>query len=146
MNHLSIDYCSWSVLNLTLSYFLTFYITLMFEMTFKISHKVLHRPNIMMLSCYIWRVPSSQSFKETGTNGTELYAHQNNQYRARFMVFHATFNSISWRSFVLVEETGVPGENHRPVASHWPTLSHEGVSSTLHHWQRIIYNFSGDRR
>jgi hypothetical protein len=24
----------------------------------------------------------------------------------------------------LVEETGVPGENHWPVASHWQTLSH----------------------
>jgi len=39
-----------------------------------------------------------------------------------FMVFNATFNIISvmsWSSFLLVEETGVPGENHRPVASHW---------------------------
>ena len=33
------------------------------------------------------------------------------------MVFNATFNNISvisWRSVFLVEETGVPGENHRP--------------------------------
>jgi len=33
-------------------------------------------------------------------------------------VFNATFNNISvilWRSVLLVEETGVPGENHRPV-------------------------------
>jgi hypothetical protein len=30
------------------------------------------------------------------------------------------------------EETGVPGENHRHVASHWQTLSHNVVSSTLH--------------
>jgi hypothetical protein len=29
-----------------------------------------------------------------------------------------------------VEETSVPGENHQPVASHWPTLSHNIVSST----------------
>ena len=32
------------------------------------------------------------------------------------MVFNATFNNISvilWRSVLLVEETGVPGENHR---------------------------------
>jgi hypothetical protein len=38
-----------------------------------------------------------------------------------FMVSNATFNNISiisWRSVLLVEETGVPGENHRPVASH----------------------------
>ena len=37
------------------------------------------------------------------------------------MVFNATFNTISaisWRSILLVEETGVPGEYHRPVASH----------------------------
>jgi hypothetical protein len=35
------------------------------------------------------------------------------------MVFNATFNNISvisWLSVLLVEETGVPGENHRPVA------------------------------
>ena len=33
----------------------------------------------------------------------------------------ATFNNISvifWRSILLVEETGVPRENHRPVASY----------------------------
>ena len=38
------------------------------------------------------------------------------------MVFNnATFNNISvisWRSVLLVEETGGPGKNHRPVASH----------------------------
>ena len=37
------------------------------------------------------------------------------------MVYNATFNSISvipWRSVLLVEEKGVAGENHRPVASH----------------------------
>jgi hypothetical protein len=34
------------------------------------------------------------------------------------MVFNATFNNISvilWGSVLLVEETGVPGQNHRPV-------------------------------
>ena len=39
----------------------------------------------------------------------------------RVMMFNVTFNNISaisWRSALLVEETGVPGENHRPVASH----------------------------
>ena len=29
-----------------------------------------------------------------------------------------------------MEETGVPEENHQPVASHWQTLSHNVVSST----------------
>jgi hypothetical protein len=36
------------------------------------------------------------------------------------MVFNATFNNIpviSLQSVLLVEETGVPGENHRPVAT-----------------------------
>ena len=36
-------------------------------------------------------------------------------------MFNATFNNISalsWRSVLLVEETGVSGENHRPVSSH----------------------------
>ena len=37
------------------------------------------------------------------------------------MVFNTTFNNISvisWRSVLLVEETGEPGEKQRPVASH----------------------------
>jgi hypothetical protein len=51
------------------------------------------------------------------------------------MVFNAIFNKISvisWRS-VLLEETGVPGENHRPVAIHRQTLSNNVVSSTPRH-------------
>ena len=38
-----------------------------------------------------------------------------------FMVFKTTFNNISvilQQSVLLVEETGVPRENHQPVASH----------------------------
>ena len=34
------------------------------------------------------------------------------------MVFNATFNNISvktWRSILLMDETVVPGENHRPA-------------------------------
>jgi len=31
---------------------------------------------------------------------------------------------------LFVEETRVPGGNHRPIASHWQTLSHNVVSST----------------
>ena len=41
-----------------------------------------------------------------------------------------TFNNISvisWGSVLLVEETGEPGENHRPIASRWQTLSHNVV-------------------
>ena len=52
------------------------------------------------------------------------------------MVFNNTFNNISvisWQSVLLAEKTGAPGENHRPVASHWQTLSHNVVSSTPRH-------------
>jgi hypothetical protein len=37
------------------------------------------------------------------------------------MVSNATFNNISvisWLLVLLVEEIGVPGQNHRPVTSH----------------------------
>jgi hypothetical protein len=54
------------------------------------------------------------------------------------IMFNATFNNISvisWRSVLLVGETGVPGEIHRPVASIWQTLSHNVVSSTPRHQQ-----------
>jgi hypothetical protein len=43
-----------------------------------------------------------------------------------FIVFNATFSNISalsWRPVLVVEEVGVPGENHRPWASNWQTLS-----------------------
>ena len=56
--------------------------------------------------------------------------------RVSIIVFNATFNNISavyWRSVLLVEETRIPRENHRPVASHWQTLSHNAVSSTPRH-------------
>jgi hypothetical protein len=41
--------------------------------------------------------------------------------RGYTVVFNATFNTISaisWQSVLLVEETGIPGETHRPAASH----------------------------
>jgi len=65
-----------------------------------------------------------------------------------FMVFNATFNNISVisrRSVVLVEETGVPGENHRPIASHWETLSHNVASGTPHH-ERNLRKTGGELR
>jgi hypothetical protein len=42
--------------------------------------------------------------------------------KVRSMVFNATFNNTSviwWQSVLLVEETEVPEENHRPVAIQW---------------------------
>ena len=62
------------------------------------------------------------------------------------MVLNATFNNISvisWWSDLLVEETEVPGENHRPVASYCQTLSYNVVSSTPRYEQGS--NFSCDR-
>jgi hypothetical protein len=53
--------------------------------------------------------------------------------RIRVMMLNTTFNNISviwWWSVLLMEETGVPGENHRPAASHRQTLSHNVVSNT----------------
>ena len=53
------------------------------------------------------------------------------KYLNRVMVFNATINNISvisWWSVLLVEETRVPRENHRPAASRWQTLSYNVVS------------------
>jgi len=41
----------------------------------------------------------------------------NNFPMVGYMVFNAT-SATSWRSVLLVEENGVPRENHQPVASH----------------------------
>jgi hypothetical protein len=49
-----------------------------------------------------------------------------NLFNSSVMVFNANFNNISvisWRSVLLVEETGVPGEIHRLIVSYWQTLS-----------------------
>ena len=61
---------------------------------------------------------------------------------------YTTFNTISailWRSVLLEEETGVPGENHRPTASHRQTLSHNVASSTPRLSEVRTHNVSGDR-
>jgi len=55
----------------------------------------------------------------------------------RIIVFNATFNNISaisWWSVLLVDETGVPWENHRPVASHWlyHTMLYRDLSTPRH--------------
>jgi hypothetical protein len=52
------------------------------------------------------------------------------------MVFNVTSNNISfisWWSVLLMEETGVPGENHWPAVSYWHAISHNVVSSTPDH-------------
>jgi hypothetical protein len=52
------------------------------------------------------------------------------------MAFNAIFNNISvisWRSVLLVGETGEPRESHLSAARHGQTLSHNVVFSTPHH-------------
>ena len=54
---------------------------------------------------------------------------------------NATFKNISvisWRPVLLVEETVVLGENHRPAASHWQTWFHNDVSSSPLHEQNSM--------
>jgi hypothetical protein len=67
-----------------------------------------------------------------------------------FMMFNTTFNNtcisvISWRSVLLLEETGIPGENHRSAASQRQTFSHNIVSNTPRMSGFLTHNISGDR-
>jgi hypothetical protein len=65
-----------------------------------------------------------------------------------FMVLKHHFQQysvISWRSVSLVEETIIPREIHRPVASHSPTLSHNVISSRPRLSGIRTHNFSGDK-
>jgi hypothetical protein len=77
--------------------------------------KVRYRKSSSQYDCYpIWQQKLDQNNKR--------------------IVFNAIFNNISvisWRSVFLVEETGRSGENHRPVAKHWQTLSHNVVHLPL---------------
>ena len=56
------------------------------------------------------------------------------------MVFNATFNNIlviSWRTVLLVEETGVPEENYRPAAY----LTHKCYHIILYRVHRTCAGF-----
>ena len=44
------------------------------------------------------------------------------EFEFEFLVFYAilsNISAISWRQVLVVEEAGVPGDNHRPWASNW---------------------------
>jgi hypothetical protein len=54
------------------------------------------------------------------------------------MLFNTTFNNISvisWQSVLLVEETGVAGENHRPAATFL-------CSNKIDHFNVLTFMFS----
>jgi hypothetical protein len=64
----------------------------------------------------------------------------------RVMVFN-NISVLSWWSVLLMEETGVLGENHRPAASHWQIdhimlyqVCHTSCLSGIQ-----THNVSGDR-
>jgi hypothetical protein len=81
------------------------------------------------LNCWMYTLDRPQKVWSLYTNDYHPV------FFSRAMVFNATFNNISviWCWLVLlVEETRIPGENHRPVASHWQTLSHNVVSPERH--------------
>jgi len=66
------------------------------------------------------------------------------EVKVKDMMLDATFNNIlvtSWPALLWVGETG---KNHRPVASHWQTLSHNGVSNTPRLNGIQAYNVRGD--
>ena len=51
-----------------------------------------------------------------------LWNHRIWEFEFEFLVFNVTFiniSAISWWPILVVEEAGVPGENHRPWASNW---------------------------
>ena len=53
------------------------------------------------------------------------------------------FNEMMRSALNKTKETGEPGENHWPVASHWQTLSHNVVHLAL--IEILTHNISGDR-
>ena len=53
------------------------------------------------------------------------------------MVSNVTFNNTSvesWRLVLFVEETGVPRENHRPVAGQTKFIPYVVLSTPRHEW------------
>jgi hypothetical protein len=98
----------------------------------------------------MWRCNFWQFFTLTATYGTKFIEQvEGSVYlddKLNFLTLRVwvmvvnNISVISWQSnsISLVEETGVPGENHR-------TLSHNVVSSTPGPSGILTHNFSGDK-
>ena len=79
-------------------------------------------------------IPNTRKNKNRKKNGNKNETEE--KIGVRVIAFNAPFNNISvisWQSVLLVEETGVPGENHRPVARQCQTLSYKVASSAPRH-------------
>jgi hypothetical protein len=62
------------------------------------------------------------AYQDTIGQNVKLITMTDNVLVDSFLVFNATFSNISaisWRPVLVVEEAGVPGENHRSWASNW---------------------------
>ena len=73
-----------------------------------------------------------------------VFVFENTTVRVRVWSITPLSKVLSWRSGLLMEETGIPGENHRPVTSNWQTYSHNVVSSTPRMCGIRTHNVSGD--
>jgi hypothetical protein len=92
--------------------------------------------------------PERQANTSDKTTNCNSIIINHNPNRLWVMVFNTTFTNISvksWRSVFLVAETGEPGENHRPEASHWQTLWHNVVSGKPRLSRVRTHTVSGDR-
>ena len=72
---------------------------------------------IALLTTYCFIISGDASENDFENDGS----FDNKSEHNKDMVFIVTFNNISaisWRSVLLMGQTGVPGENHRPVTSH----------------------------
>jgi hypothetical protein len=58
-----------------------------------------------------------------------------------FLVFNATFSNISaisWRPVLVVEEAGVPGENHRPCREEFCHRTRNYLQNVVLYWENRV--------
>ena len=95
--------------------------------------------SFLLSNCYLWFTCKIKLYNTIDVGYLELQLDINGIFIGwfRVMVFNTTFNNISviswWSVYIvtivlLVEETWVSRENHRPVATNWQTLSHKFIS------------------